>query len=120
MFPARLCVLFCRLFCVRIHDVILATLCRIFKTRCSLQFSDLSPSQKKFSTRTWSPPPQKFFNFFLKSPSLCSELLCMTDKSLSYVNYYATKAEAIACVKTLPFGGVIQLQNGWYHVWQQN
>ena len=44
----------------------------------------------------------------------------MTDKSLSYVNYYATKAGAIACVKTQPFGGVIQLQNGWYHVWQQN
>jgi TRAP-type mannitol/chloroaromatic compound transport system substrate-binding protein len=44
----------------------------------------------------------------------------MTDKSLSYVNYYATKAEAIACVKTLPFGGVIQLQNGWFHVWQIN
>jgi hypothetical protein len=40
--------------------------------------------------------------------------------SLTYRDYFSTEAEARAFVKTLMFGGVIQLQNGWYHVWQQN
>jgi hypothetical protein len=40
--------------------------------------------------------------------------------SLTYRDYFPTEAEARAFVKTLMFGGVIQLQNGWYHVWQQN
>jgi len=44
----------------------------------------------------------------------------MTATSLTYINYYPTISEAEACVKTLPFGGSIELKNGWFHVWANN
>jgi len=43
-----------------------------------------------------------------------------TTPCLTYRDYFPTLEEAEAFSATLTFGGVIQLQNGWYHVWQCN
>ena len=39
---------------------------------------------------------------------------------MTYRDDFSTEAEALAFVRTLIGGGVIQQQNGWWHVWQTN
>ena len=39
---------------------------------------------------------------------------------MTYRTYFPTKSEAFAFADTLICGGVVQEQNGWWHVWQIN
>jgi hypothetical protein len=39
------------------------------------------------------------------------------ESSLTYCTYFAEEAQAEAFAETLPFGGIIEVKNGWFHVW---
>jgi hypothetical protein len=39
---------------------------------------------------------------------------------MTYLTYFPTEEEALAYADTLIFGGIVQEQNGWFHVWQIN
>jgi len=65
-----------------------------------------------------------FFAFLFASShrvaSLALVSTTLTLHNMTYRDYFATETEALAFADTLIFGGVIQEQNGWYHVWQIN